>query len=842
MTRDQVDRLVATALAIALVVRLPDIGVDLFEGADPVPAWWRPVAAVALCGVVAAVAASAFAGRRAALAARAVVAVTVGCLVSYAVLANGTPSIGTRPWVSMLVPCAMAAAAIAWSPVPALLVGSGVALLQLMVQGSTGWPATPVHRVDQLAMALVVLVATVVGVGVAVGSADRVERARAASVAAYADAAARRAEERERHRWDSLVHDSVLSALAVTGRLSTSDGAVVAQAAALAETALEGLRGGDSVTPRTGSDLRRRLADEIAVLDPGIRLADGGGLDDVTVSGAVADAIVDSALEALRNSLAHAAGPTTRADDVTGSEGDGVGRVVMIAARAGRVLVEVVDDGVGFQPSQVSSARLGLQVSVLGRLRAVGGFASVTSAPGRGTTVRVTHPDPRPDGSAVGPAPRALDETSDEPPGRLRLAALLIAVLWVGLHVSIALLHLSDTRAPMLDLLALGAVAGLSAWGLSPLVTGRRAMSSVGAWVYAVGAGLFPLLVCPFVVPGEVLDVASWTPGMLGLLAAVLVLRDRLAPAVLVTVLGTAVIVASYLFASTRHGSGLLASAVLTCALPAAWLAASWGCRTLATRTGATIAGYWAAEAEARVQEASARGATRLAEARRAELVEVARPLLQRIAAQRDLLDAAFRARCRAVEQQLRDDLMARALIDPRVRGSVRAARRRGVVVSLRDDRPVDSVGTSDAGGTWGTGGTGGRGGTGGTGGTDGTDGTGQPAPAGRVRVPERARTFVSRAIDQVDVGAVTVRVPPTGAQLTFVVVEPGRAAATAETKAALGNAVARNADSTTPRLAGRLTSLAERLGLEVDVDEGDGDLLAVLTAPWAQPFADSSS
>jgi signal transduction histidine kinase len=52
----------------------------------------------------------------------------------------------------------------------------------------------------------------------------------------------------------------------------------------------------------------------------------------------------------------------------------------------------VVDDGVGFDLDAVGAHRFGLALSVLDRMAAVGGCATVESAPGRGTVVRLRWP------------------------------------------------------------------------------------------------------------------------------------------------------------------------------------------------------------------------------------------------------------------------------------------------------------------------------------------------------------------------------------------------------------------------------------------------------------------
>jgi signal transduction histidine kinase len=56
------------------------------------------------------------------------------------------------------------------------------------------------------------------------------------------------------------------------------------------------------------------------------------------------------------------------------------------------VEIAVADDGVGFDPDAVGAHRFGLALSVLDRMAAVGGCATVESAPGRGTVVRLRWP------------------------------------------------------------------------------------------------------------------------------------------------------------------------------------------------------------------------------------------------------------------------------------------------------------------------------------------------------------------------------------------------------------------------------------------------------------------
>jgi signal transduction histidine kinase len=89
-------------------------------------------------------------------------------------------------------------------------------------------------------------------------------------------------------------------------------------------------------------------------------------------------AVYRIAQEALHNALRHAG--ATRID-------------AHLVVRNGSVVLEVRDDGAGFDPAVARSAgrRLGL-ASMRERARAAGGRLDVTSEPGRGTTVRLAVP------------------------------------------------------------------------------------------------------------------------------------------------------------------------------------------------------------------------------------------------------------------------------------------------------------------------------------------------------------------------------------------------------------------------------------------------------------------
>ena len=52
--------------------------------------------------------------------------------------------------------------------------------------------------------------------------------------------------------------------------------------------------------------------------------------------------------------------------------------------------MSIKDNGVGFRPEFVSDRRLGIRVSIVGRMRAVGGTAEIHSSTGSGTDIRLS--------------------------------------------------------------------------------------------------------------------------------------------------------------------------------------------------------------------------------------------------------------------------------------------------------------------------------------------------------------------------------------------------------------------------------------------------------------------
>ncbi|MET8908281.1 ATP-binding protein [Micromonospora sp. NPDC004551] len=179
--------------------------------------------------------------------------------------------------------------------------------------------------------------------------------------------AAREAERRQNRD----LHDTVLATLTMVGL-----GAVPGPSAALRERCAADLRtltalADARATPAGAVALDERLRAVLARLP---ELTVDATLAPCRVPAAVGAALADSAAAALANVVRHAPGATA---------------TLRLAPDAGAVVVEVADDGPGFDPATVPAHRYGLRESIHGRMSAVGGRAVVTSAPGAGTRIRL---------------------------------------------------------------------------------------------------------------------------------------------------------------------------------------------------------------------------------------------------------------------------------------------------------------------------------------------------------------------------------------------------------------------------------------------------------------------
>jgi signal transduction histidine kinase len=197
----------------------------------------------------------------------------------------------------------------------------------------------------------------------------------------------------ERQRIARELHDAVaqtlfslrLTAQAATDLVRRDPERAVAELETVTELAAEAadelrqivaeLRPSDLSHAGLTATLRSRVALLDRVHQASVRFTTAG---EVTLAAKVEEAMLRVAEEALHNALRHSG-----AGQVTVSLG---------AEPGGGAVLEIADDGTGFDArSAAATTRLGL-ASMRERSRAVHGTLTVASAPGRGTTVRLAVP------------------------------------------------------------------------------------------------------------------------------------------------------------------------------------------------------------------------------------------------------------------------------------------------------------------------------------------------------------------------------------------------------------------------------------------------------------------
>ncbi|MEV0246123.1 ATP-binding protein [Nocardia sp. NPDC050712] len=292
----------------------------------------------------------------------------------------GDPEIeATAVWLYRVFALGVLAAALAWRPVVAvvyLVVGaaaSAIANMYVVPHGSAWTLAGDFARAAGLCVLFLWCAIY------ARAAAARVDRESAIASSRAAIAAGATARDRERARFAALIHDAVLSTLLDASRAGT-ESPVLRRQAEHTLTQLDEARGSaiepDRLNAKQAIGFLRAAVHEV---NPGVTFAarQWPGFDDLRLPVQAAGTIAAALAEAVRNSLRHAT-----------VVGRSVRRSVTVTVSAGGIRVVFRDDGAGFDLSQVPADRLGVSVSILGRMRQLaGGAGFVESQPGEGTTV-----------------------------------------------------------------------------------------------------------------------------------------------------------------------------------------------------------------------------------------------------------------------------------------------------------------------------------------------------------------------------------------------------------------------------------------------------------------------
>ena len=505
---------------------------------------------------------------------------------------------------------------------------------------------------------------------------------------------------RARRRADNFIHDRILSVLKVIPTEST-------EPAQLRASAREALTDLDTAAAEP-DEPSARSSELLAALTRRLRAIGG---DDVVISDSItknlnlpqetAQALIDAAAEALRNSLTHATGP----------DRGPIMRTAALRSDADGVTVTVSDDGRGFDPEHTGASRYGVSGSIITRMRDAQGQALIDSSPGAGTTVtlswnpRTTTTAESPTGPCARTDPEAGQTQAAVPTTRapavtppLSLASSMEArtprIIVVCIFVLYALVTLLEMRAGSYRRLA-PVIAGLLAMVLAALALLKRwpahRMPAREAALVAAAAGGANVLVLFQIDSAGWPGYTSWCIGAGTTLCCGLIARERPRQAWAGLIL-IVVVIGVWTLSTGRNpiiiltlGAGQLFPLVI-------WY--------LTARLSVDITARTAASEAAGAEIAAQRRAHRESEAlMRQAMTSVRRrvePLLTAIA-EGAPITAGMRARARMLEAELRDERRAPFFTGTRVIESARAARIRGIDVILLDDRGTSGGLTDDA-------------------------------------------------------------------------------------------------------------------------------------------------
>ena len=507
---------------------------------------------------------------------------------------------------------------------------------------------------------------------------------------------------------DNFIHDHILSVLKAVPT-------VPAASPRLRRDADEALASLDEAAERraparSASELFRALGERLRAI----------GGDDVVISSSIdedppvprdtAQAFEDAATEALRNSLAHAAGnppdretapdracaPGREAADREAAPGrEAAGRITRTAtlhSGPDGVVVTISDDGRGFDPERVPPGRHGVTGSIMTRMHDAGGTARIDTAPGTGTTVTLswtgraappTEPEPgspgperatRPTAAGTAP-PLSLSACMEAPITRV----IAVCVLAICAHVLLLEAWAGSYRhtAPVIGCLgamSAAALLTLRAWPEQCMPRWAAAWTAILVGV-ANPVVLFQIDVVGW--PG----CAAWCTSAGAALCCGLLARDR--PREAWAGLGLLVATSGVWALATGRDPAMIL----------AWLAGQiipvclWrGIARLSVALTAATAENEAIGAEAVARRRAEQESQRLRQRAMDSVRERSVSVLTAVSSGQSSTPALC-AQARLLEAELRDERRAPFFTGTAVVDAARAARARGIDVTLLDDR-----------------------------------------------------------------------------------------------------------------------------------------------------------
>lgn len=375
---DRISRMFARFISVGYLAYLVILSPSITLVASRMDWWWTPVVVVMVFGSGLLPGALSFSAdirlvRRAAAVA-AVLFLAAVALWPAAWNGTGLPA-HEGVWLAVIPGLAGLAAAIAW-PAPMAFMHLVIACVGVQVINNVARDGARLQMlVPDTLFAIMYSTLFVGGAVMALRTGRLLDATTEEAHAAAADAAAERARAVERERFDALIHDNVMSTLLAASRERAPE--LVRSLAAATIEELDDIRAG------AGSDEPFSLERALAHLRASAADADDrtGFIvvregDPEAVPAETIRAMGSALAEAVRNSRLHA--------------GSGASRTVTVSVADCGVAIDVTDDGVGFDPATVAPHRLGVAVSILGRMnRLTGGSATIDTNRGNGTTVHL---------------------------------------------------------------------------------------------------------------------------------------------------------------------------------------------------------------------------------------------------------------------------------------------------------------------------------------------------------------------------------------------------------------------------------------------------------------------
>ena len=525
--------------------------------------------------------------------------------------------------------------------------------------------------------------------------ADTLDEADARRRALLIDLRTEQSRSKARRLSDDFVHDHILSVLKSVPTVPATS----PQLRRSAREALASLHGSPESAAKACT-----CAELFSALSGRLRAIGGDGVvvsssidRDPPVPRSVAQAFEGAAAEALRNSLAHAAGTTPER-----GASDGVTRTATLRSGPDGVVVTISDDGRGFDPERVPPGRHGVTGSIMTRMHDAGGTARIDTAPGSGTTVTLswtnhaappTGPEPdspgpgrstRREGSAdpastAASSPLSLSACMEAPAARAGITCLLT------LYVLIALLEVRTGHYRHTAPVVAGLIAMLGAAYLILRSWPEHRMPGRVAGLIVAAAGAENALVLFQIDVAGWPHYAAWCTGAGTMLCCGLLARERPRQAWagigLLTMTSGAWILAT----------GRAPVTILTYMSGQLFTLCIWhGIALMSVALTAATARNEAISAEVTARRHAEQESDRLMRQAMDSVRERVEPVLTAIASGRPITPG-LRVRAHMLEVELRDERRAPFFTGTDVVDAARAARARGIDVILLDDRGADT-------------------------------------------------------------------------------------------------------------------------------------------------------